>query len=328
MNHSIFRCCVLLLAIALGLFWHRPAQAATNVSCTATMTNVSFGTVNPLSSGTNANATLSYTCTNSASATRYATACFSVGDGVQGAGQTNPRQMEDASGDVLRFQLYQDAAHTSVWGSQFFGVFLTPLMVNVTVAGSRSVSGQATMYGQVVNGQTGAIPNTYQDQFSGAHTAITVNDSSSNYPNACDSTIAGTFPFTVTATVAKQCNVSASPLNFGNSVGLLTATVNATTTLGVQCSSNTSYNVGLDAGLNGGGNINARKMVLGANSVAYQLYQNSARTQVWGNTVGTNTAAGTGTGSTQSLTVYGQVPVQATPPAGTYNDTIVVTVTY
>jgi len=49
---------------------------------------------------------------------------------------------------------------------------------------------------------------------------------------------------------------------------------------------------------------------------------------VWGNTVGTNTVAGTGTGNSQSLTVYGNVPAQATPPAATYNDTITVTVTY
>ncbi|MBS0432870.1 MAG: spore coat protein U domain-containing protein, partial [Proteobacteria bacterium] len=52
------------------------------------------------------------------------------------------------------------------------------------------------------------------------------------------------------------------------------------------------------------------------------------RTVVWGNTIGTNTVASTGTGSAQAFTVYGQVPAQTTPPAAVYNDTVNVTVTY
>ncbi len=49
---------------------------------------------------------------------------------------------------------------------------------------------------------------------------------------------------------------------------------------------------------------------------------------MWGNTIGTDTVAGTGTGSNQSLTVYGRVPVQSTPVGATYTDTVIVTVTY
>ena len=49
---------------------------------------------------------------------------------------------------------------------------------------------------------------------------------------------------------------------------------------------------------------------------------------MWGNTVGTNTIAGTGSGGSQSYTVYGRVPPQTTPAAATYTDTITVTVTY
>ena len=332
MNHTLLRCCAALLLIGLGLFWHKPAQAATDISCTATMTNVAFGTVDPQSSQTDASGTLDYTCTNTANQTRYATICFSVGDGAQGAGQTNPRQMEDASGDVLKFQLYQNASYSTVWGSSFFGAFNTPYMANVTVPRRRggnngSVSGSATMYGRVSNGQTTAIPGAYQNAFNGGHTAITVNEGNNAPPGSCDSTILDSFPFTVTATVANKCTVSAGMLNFGN-VGLLTAALPGTSTVSVQCASGTPYNVGLDGGQNSGGNINARRMLLGANTVGYQLYRNPGRTLVWGNTVGTNTVAGTGNGSTQNLTVYGQVPAQATPPAGTYNDTITVTVTY
>jgi spore coat protein U-like protein len=69
-------------------------------------------------------------------------------------------------------------------------------------------------------------------------------------------------------------------------------------------------------------------MINGTNTVGYQLYRDTGRTQVWGTTIGTDTVAGTGNGTSQAITVYGRVPPQTTPPAATYNDTVNVTVTY
>ena len=132
----------------------------------------------------------------------------------------------------------------------------------------------------------------------------------------------------VTITIQNACNVSSvapTTLNFGTQ-GPLLAAVNQTSTITVTCTKNAPYNIGLDGGTSG--NVNARTMINGANSVGYQLYSDSSRTAVWGNTIGTNTVASSGTGSAQAFTVYGQVPAQATPPAATYNDTVNVTVTY
>ena len=318
--------CAARVLLGLGVLTTTPAGAQ-SITCTASMTDVVFGAVNPLASLTTANATLNYTCNNSANATWSAKVCFSIGDGTQGAGQTNPRHMQDGVGDILTFQLYQNASFATVWGSTFFGVFSTPVQVNLTIGRRGTSSGSATMYGRVTSGQTTAVPGAYQDDFGGGHTAITVNDASgSSAPGTCDTTIVGGFGFNVNATVAKQCAVSATALDFG-SVGLLTGTTLGTSTIGVQCSSGSAYNVGLNQGINGA-TITTRKMALGANLIGYQLYSNSGRTTVWGNTVGTNTVAGTGNGSVQNLSVYGSVPAQATPTAGTYNDTITVTVTY
>ena len=323
MNRVLPRCCAVLLLLALGACWGHPVQAAP-VTCTASATNVAFGSVNPQNSQTNANGTLSYTCTNNSPSVHYITACFSIGYGVQSGAQINPRQMTNALGNILKFQLYQDPTLSTIWGSQTIAGTL-PLMVNVIVPANGSNPGTATIYGQVLGGQTTAVPGSYQDVFSGSNTAVTVKDGGNKFPGNCDNTIVGTFPFTASATVVNQCTVSAGTLNFGT-VGLLTAAVTGTSTITVQCPLLTSYNVGLDAGQNGGGNINARAMVLGANSIGYQLYQNPGLTTVWGNTVGTNTVAGIGTGLPQNYTVYGNVPPQPTPPAGTYNDTITVTV--
>ena len=137
-----------------------------------------------------------------------------------------------------------------------------------------------------------------------------------------------TSTFTVQMTVTSSCVInSASTLNFG-SQGVLVANVDNASTLQVQCTSTTPYNIGLDAGLGTGATVAVRKMTNGASTINYSLYRDSGRTTVWGNTVGTNTVAGTGNGALQSYTVYGRVPPQATPAAATYSDTITVTVTY
>jgi spore coat protein U-like protein len=137
-----------------------------------------------------------------------------------------------------------------------------------------------------------------------------------------------TTTFTVQITITNACTiVSATNLNFG-SVGVIGASgVDATSTISVQCTASAPYNIGLSAG--SGATVASRLMTSGAsNTVGYSLYQDAARSLVWGTTIGTDTVAGTGTGATQAFTVYGRVPSQSTPPAAVYNDTITVTVTY
>jgi spore coat protein U-like protein len=121
--------------------------------------------------------------------------------------------------------------------------------------------------------------------------------------------------------------VSSNTLNFGTQ-GVLTANTDASASFAVQCTNTTPYNVGLDAGTTAGGTIVTRLLTSGSATVSYKIYSNAARTTNWGNTVGTDTLSGTGSGSSQSLTVYGRVPVQATPAPATYNDTVTLTITY
>lgn len=139
-------------------------------------------------------------------------------------------------------------------------------------------------------------------------------------------TVTNTMP--VQITIQNACNVNTvapTTLDFGTQ-GPLIADVDQTATITVTCTTNAPYNVGLNGG--GGGAINARRMINGADTVAYQLYSDAAHTLVWGNTVNTDTVAGTGNGLAQALTVYGRVPTQTTPPAGIYTDSVTVSVTY
>jgi spore coat protein U-like protein len=136
-----------------------------------------------------------------------------------------------------------------------------------------------------------------------------------------------TTTFAVTANVVATCVVSATPMAFENYVSISPA--DSTSTITVSCSDLTTYNVGLNAGTSTGATVTTRKMKgTGTAVLNYHLYSDSARSVNWGNTVGTDTVTGTGTGAPQLLTVYGQVPAGQGPAAGTYTDTITATVTF
>jgi len=139
-----------------------------------------------------------------------------------------------------------------------------------------------------------------------------------------------TATFTVTLTIQANCTIAANPLAFG-STGVLASALNQQTTLSVTCSNTTPYNVGLDAGTVSGSTVASRLLAGTATgntgtTVGFQLYQDAGHTTIWGNTQGTNTVGGTGTGSAQSITLYGQVAAQTTPKPDTYQSTVTATV--
>jgi spore coat protein U-like protein len=134
---------------------------------------------------------------------------------------------------------------------------------------------------------------------------------------------------TVRITIQAECKVqTATDLDFGTA-GVIDANVDQTSTISVQCTNSTPYNVGLGAGAGAGATTAIRKMTGPASAVVnYSLYRDPARALLWGTTIGTDTVAGTGNGAAQPLTVYGRVPPQTTPGAGIYTDTVAITVTY
>lgn len=135
--------------------------------------------------------------------------------------------------------------------------------------------------------------------------------------------------FQVTANVTATCTITANDLSFGAYDPTVATPTDAASTISVQCTNGAGYNVGLDAGLFAGATVTTRRMTgTDAAGLSYELYRNSTRTNNWGNTVGTDTEPGTGTGASQSLTVYGRIPAGQWVQAGSYADTITATVTY
>jgi spore coat protein U-like protein len=130
--------------------------------------------------------------------------------------------------------------------------------------------------------------------------------------------------------------VSTSGVAFGSFNPLPGQSADTTGTISVTCTgvlfTTASYTITIASGL---GTFAARKMVSGPDSLTYNLYRDSAFTQVWGDGSGsTFTVTDTVTipltlSITTNYVVYSRIASgQNTAKAHTYNDSLVVTVTY
>lgn len=209
------------------------------------------------------------------------------------SGVTTARTMK--SGTVtLNYGLFRDSARSQNWGN---------------VAGTDTYSGSGAtpsvsipIYPRIPAGQK-VPPGTYTDTVSTA-----------------------SHSFTVTTTIAPSCTISATAMAFGTYAG---SVLDTTSTLSVSCTSTTPYNISLNQGLAAAATVTSRRMTLsGSNLLAYTLSSNAARTVNWGQTIGTDTVAGTGNGAAQAVTVYGRIAAGQRVTPGSYADTIVATITY
>ena len=147
-------------------------------------------------------------------------------------------------------------------------------------------------------------------------------------PVASAGTATGTF--TVQATIASGCLVSATTLNFGTYIPTSSTALTGTSTISVSCTSGSPYTTALNVG-SGGGAFTGRTLLSGSDTLTFNLYRDAAYSQVWGDGTGsTYTVAGTGSGllTANTITVYGQIPISQDKPVGTYTSLITVTVSY
>lgn len=140
---------------------------------------------------------------------------------------------------------------------------------------------------------------------------------------------------TVSSSVSANCSITTTPLSFGEYdpvVANASANLDSTGTVSVTCTDGASATIALgqgsnaDAGSTDGAPLR-RMSDGGTNYLSYNLYSDSARTTAW-----TNDAAGdvatTGTGTADEHTIYGRVTAGQNVPAGSYNDTVIATVTF
>lgn len=149
--------------------------------------------------------------------------------------------------------------------------------------------------------------------------------------------------FTVSAVITGGCafgNTPSSPttnlgtLDFG-SFSSITSNIDLASSAGagsviVTCTPGTSVTIAMDYGIHGG-NSTQRYMANSSDAsqtLAYQLYQDVSRSQVWASGALAR-AVPSFPGTTQTYTVYARLFSASTlPSAGTYTDTVTVTLIY
>ena len=307
-------CLWIAIAIVAQVFaWTAPASALT---CTATVT-MNFGTVN---------------LTTGAAVSGTGNVQIDCIGGLQGdvahtcVGIAPTKQMSNGLGGLVNFEAYSDGGHGSVWGS--IGGSPTPPMIDVTLGLGGIGSLTTNIYGSILGSQQTAPTNNANSLYTGTP-SVTVASDVGNFANcgAVGSTnqTAGTSTFT--ATYLPACTLSANTLNFGT-LATTDGGSNGATSINTTCSALTPYTVWLGGGLLNIANPAARQMQSGANRLTYGIYRDSNRTLDWGSTPGVDVFSDSGLGGLVSTQVYGRVQSQATPPPGTYTDTVVVTINY
>lgn len=317
----------LLAALALAA----SAGAAAAQSCTFTVNSVTLGPVDVTSAAATTSSTSFSANCDGVRRTRLVV-CPHIGPGTGGASANGDPRTLASGANTLSFNLFQDAAYATIWGSLLHG-WSSPGPPRIEVSLGSNGRGQAsrTMFVRVPGGQNTAATGTYSSTFSGANVQVRfAYEPTATSVTPCSSLVGagqGSASFTVQTTVAASCTVSAAPIDFG-AVGVIQQARDAIGNVSVVCTRNAPYTIGLDGGLTGATNPAQRRMRQGTSGITYGLYRDSARAQPWGNAAGSNTVSGTGTGATQGFPVFGRVPVQPTPPIGVYSDTVSVTITY
>jgi spore coat protein U-like protein len=298
------------------------AERASAQTCGFTISNMNFGSdVDTISGGAvDTTATLAYNCSGGDASARVLI-CPSLGEGSVTAA-ANARRMAGGSSHLL-YQLYQNSERSVIWGSS--GTASPPPPIVAILDGNGAASDSRAIYGRLFGGQSTAEATAYTSSFSGIDVDIRYRVTDDNDCSGGLGTSGGAVSFSVNATVAEKCLVSTVPVNFG-SHSTLSTNIDASGSVSVTCTPATSYAIRLNGG-NAAAGPTARKMFKGLETITYGLYRNSEHSQPWGDTEGT-TMTGTGSGGVQAHTVYGRVAPQATPPVGTYTDTVIVVVDY
>lgn len=140
-----------------------------------------------------------------------------------------------------------------------------------------------------------------------------------------------TSSLTVTASVSKNCTISTAPVNFGaydTIAANATAPLDGIGTITVTCTRGAPAKVGLNNGSNTEGTT--RRMTGGTSAfLNYELYQDTTRTTIWGDTADTALDIPAAPNrNPRTFTVYGRVPAAQDATVGNYTDTVVATVNF
>ena len=134
----------------------------------------------------------------------------------------------------------------------------------------------------------------------------------------------------VSATVTNNCTITTNPIAFGSYdpiVANATTDLDATGAVVIACTKGAVTTLGLDTGANS--SASTRRLASSGDFLAYELYQDSNRSTVWGNSGAALYNSGTSPSKgARTFQVYGRITSGQDVQAGAYTDTIIATVNF
>lgn len=134
----------------------------------------------------------------------------------------------------------------------------------------------------------------------------------------------------VSATVSASCAITSTTAMAFGAITASSLPANATGTVVFSCTTGTSWMVFGDTGQHA--SASQRRLSDGTNFMNYNVYSDSGRTAAFPTSLGTlgsGNTGGSGTGSSQTLTLYGQIPAGTVlPPPGSYSDSVTLTLNW
>lgn len=137
--------------------------------------------------------------------------------------------------------------------------------------------------------------------------------------------------FSSTASIASNCVVSSTDINFGSISPQASGQATATATVQAKCTNTTAYTVNIGPGTSG--NFSQRTLTGtksgNTDTLGYQIYQESTHVNILGDgSSDTVPLAGVGNGGFQNFTVYGLLYLNQYITPDVYRDALSVTINY
>jgi spore coat protein U-like protein len=252
--------------------------------------------------------------------------CMSLSAGSGGA-DASGRYMVGPNNKKLKYQLYGASNRTSPYKVGVSVVNQMNLSFNIIrINETVSTSSSFDVYGSILdtaNLEAGVYTDTVQATLQYANVPWFP-------PEGCGlpGTKTTTTTLLVRAVVKPFCVLDVSQhIDFGSWQDLDNAR-DQEGAVTVNCDASTKYAVKL--GWGGQGEVNkTRNMANGSEKIAYNLFQDANRTQLWGDDASTGFLKDQKSdGTAKKVPIYARVPKQATPSPGTYTDNVVVTLQY
>lgn len=135
----------------------------------------------------------------------------------------------------------------------------------------------------------------------------------------------------VTATVVANCKLIVPPLSFGTYDPLAVHAeqpADASVTMSVICTRNTTASVSFDLGLHPSSGAERGMNGPSAEVLHYQIYRDAARSQIWMNGTEAMRLLTNGVTSPNMLTVFGRIAPRQEVAPGAYTDVLTATVDF